>query len=76
MLVATETWLLLFITSKPPNLEVFKSIGEEVAELGNSELIVDYHTFNFDAANFTSGIYFYKIVAGNFVQTNKMLLIK
>jgi len=67
---------LLFITSNPPSLRVFNSIGEEVAELVNSELIADYYTLNFDVGNPTSSIYFYRIVSENFVQTNMMILIK
>ena len=62
-----------FITSKSPIPQNINCIGEEVAELVNGE---GYHTLNFDAANLTSVIYFFRIVAGNFVHTNKMLLIK
>ena len=58
------------------NLIVFNSIGEEVTKLVNQEMIAGYHSVNFDASNLSSGIYFYRISAGSFTKTNKMLLIK
>ncbi len=58
------------------SLKVFNSLGEEVAELVNREMTVGYHSVNFDASNLSSGIYFYRINVGSFVQTNKMILVK
>ncbi|MBU0558454.1 MAG: T9SS type A sorting domain-containing protein [Bacteroidetes bacterium] len=58
------------------SLKVFNSIGEEVAELVNNEMIAGYHSINFDASSLTSGIYFYRITTGNFTQTNKMILLR
>ncbi len=57
-------------------LKVFNSIGEEVAELVNKEMNAGNYSVKFDATNLSSGIYFYRISAGNFVKTNKMLLIR
>jgi hypothetical protein len=57
-------------------LKVFNSIGEEVAELVNSEMNAGYHSINFDGSNLSSGIYFYRISVGGFTQTNKMILVK
>lgn len=55
---------------------VFNSIGEEVAVLVNQEMNAGYHTVKFNANQLSSGIYFYRITAGEFVATKKMLLIK
>jgi len=57
-------------------LTIYNSIGQVVTELVNSEMSAGYHTVQFDGNNFSSGLYFYRINAGNFVETRKMMLIK
>ncbi|MBU1113936.1 MAG: T9SS type A sorting domain-containing protein, partial [Bacteroidetes bacterium] len=57
-------------------LKVYNAIGEEVAELVNREMNAGIQSINFDATNFSSGIYFYRISAGNFIETKKMVLMK
>lgn len=57
-------------------LKIYNSLGEEVAELLNNELDAGTYTFNYNASGLSSGIYFYTINAGSFVQTKKMMLIK
>jgi len=57
-------------------LTVVNALGQVVAELVNGELSAGIHDVTWDAANMTSGIYFYTIQADNFVQTRKMLLLK
>lgn len=57
-------------------INVYNTIGQEVAQLVNQELHVGNFEVTFDARNLPSGIYFYRLEAGNFVQTNKMILIK
>jgi len=47
-----------------------------VAVLVNELQEQGYHQINFDASGLPSGIYYYTINAGDFVQTRKMLLIK
>jgi hypothetical protein len=51
-------------------------LGQEVAELANEYQDKGYHTVNFNASNLPSGIYFYKINAGEFLDIKKMQLIK
>ena len=58
------------------SLKVFNVLGEEVADLLNKELASGSYNVNFDATQLTSGIYFYTLTRGNFVQTRKMLLLK
>lgn len=57
-------------------LTVFNSIGQEVARLVNEIQEPGSYSVTFDASALSSGVYFYKISAGNFVSTRKMLLIK
>ena len=58
------------------SLKVYDVLGREVTTLVNEELSTGTYNYNFDASKLTSGIYFYKISAGNFVETKKMILIK
>ncbi|MBO6620979.1 MAG: S8 family serine peptidase [Balneola sp.] len=57
-------------------LEVFNALGQKVAELVNGRKTAGWHTISFDASQLASGIYIYRITSGNFVKTNRMLLIK
>ncbi len=57
-------------------LTVYNSIGEKVAELINQNMSAGYHNINFDASSLSSGLYLYRISAGNFVDVKKMLLLK
>jgi hypothetical protein len=58
------------------SLKVYNVVGKEVAALVNEEKETGYHSIIFNANDFPSGVYFYKISAGSFIQTKKMLLIK
>lgn len=57
-------------------LKVFDVLGNEVATLVNGELNAGRHEVTFNAKNLSSGMYFYRIKAGNFVKTMKMILMK
>ena len=57
-------------------VKVFNVLGQEVAVVANNDFAVGNYTFNFDASNLTSGIYFYKLVGNNVNMTRKMLLLK
>ncbi|MCB0744187.1 MAG: T9SS type A sorting domain-containing protein [Ignavibacteriae bacterium] len=71
-------------TESKVRLNVFNVLGEEVAELVNNNLQAGFHSVQFDARSLNSGIYFYKIEAGDpsagsghgFVQIRKMMLLK
>lgn len=58
------------------SLKVFDIIGSEVATLVNEQQEAGTFSINFDASKLTSGIYFYQIKAGNFIETKKFILIK
>jgi hypothetical protein len=55
---------------------VYDVLGREIETLVNEELQAGNYEINVDASNFTSGVYFYRIQAGNFVQTRKMIFMK
>jgi len=55
---------------------IYNSLGEIVQTLINKNLEAGIHTYNFDADNLGSGIYYYKVVAGNNIQIRKMMLLK
>ncbi len=58
------------------SLSVFNVAGQEVATLVNGNLTAGSHTVNFDGANLTSGVYLYRLTAGSFTATQKMILMK
>jgi len=57
-------------------LTVYNALGQEVATLVNKTLNAGQHEYAFDGSNLVSGIYIYRLEADNFVQQNKMLLVK
>ncbi|NNL22682.1 MAG: T9SS type A sorting domain-containing protein, partial [Ignavibacteriaceae bacterium] len=57
-------------------LKVYDVLGMEVATLVNEEKPAGEYEIEFDANELTSGIYFYQIKAGNFIETKKMVLMK
>jgi hypothetical protein len=57
-------------------LKVYDVLGNEVATLVNEEKQAGSYEAKFDAAGLSSGMYFYKLQAGSFVETKKMLLLK
>ena len=57
-------------------LTVYNALGKEVATLVNSEKSAGTYKVDFSGAGLSSGIYFYKLNAGNFSQVKKMILMK
>jgi len=70
--------LLFFVSNSfiKTLLKIFNTLGEEVETLVNEEKPVGTYEVNWNAANLPSGVYFYRIQAGDFVQTRKMILLK
>ena len=57
-------------------LKVYDILGNEVKTLVNKEKEAGYHSIEFDGRNLPSGVYFYQLTTGNFIETKKMLLLK
>lgn len=57
-------------------LEVYNLLGQKVATLVNGDLKSGAYTYNWNAAGQATGVYFYRLVSGSFVQTKKMVLTK
>lgn len=67
-----------FSVPKPTNvtLKVFDVLGKEVAVLVNEMKQPGFHTVDFNGTNLSSGIYFYRIDAGEFTSVKRMVLVK
>ena len=61
---------------KDVQLKIFDILGREVKILVNEKLSPGIYEAKFDASMLPSGIYFYKLVAGNYYETKRMVLIK
>jgi hypothetical protein len=57
-------------------LDIYNAIGQKVASLINETKSAGNYAVDFNASTLTSGIYFYKISAGSFTETKKMILMK
>jgi hypothetical protein len=58
------------------SLIVYDVLGNEIATLVNEEKPIGRYEAEFDATGLPSGIYFYRLQAGGFVETKKMILLK
>jgi hypothetical protein len=57
-------------------VDIYNILGQKVATVVDRELSAGRHEIEFDGSGFASGIYFYRLKAGESVGTKKMLLIK
>ena len=57
-------------------LEVYNLVGQKVATLVNDYEQAGYKSINWNAAEVTTGIYYYKLTAGEFVSVRKLTLLK
>jgi hypothetical protein len=62
--------------SNEVTLEVFDMLGRKVSTLVNQRQEAGAYSVNFDATSFASGVYFYRLQAGNFVEMKKMMLVR
>ncbi len=58
------------------SLKVYDVLGKEIVTLVNEEKEAGEYAVEFDGANLTSGIYYYRLEAGIFSETRKMVLLK
>ncbi|GBD86987.1 hypothetical protein BMS3Abin03_00912 [bacterium BMS3Abin03] len=69
------------IAYKIPNenfvtLKIYNSLGEEIITLVNEVKQAGSYTVEFNGSSLPSGVYFYRLIAGNFVASKKMILIR
>lgn len=64
------------IHESPVKLSVYNTIGEEIAVLINEPLKAGVYKYSFDASALNSGVYFYRMSAGDFSETRRMILVK
>jgi hypothetical protein len=57
-------------------LSVYDLLGREVAVLVNEKKALGNYEVIFDATKLSSGVYFYRLQSGDFVQTRKLLLLR
>jgi hypothetical protein len=57
-------------------LKIYNSLGQEVATLVDGDLNAGIHTTQWNGSGAASGLYFYRLQAGDFVDTKKLLLLK
>ena len=61
---------------QPVSLRIYDILGNEIATLVNEEKPAGVYEIDFDASKYSSGVYFYKLQAGNFINVKKMMLLK
>jgi hypothetical protein len=64
------------VRSQHVTLKVFDVLGREVATLVNEEMRPGRYEQSFDGGNLASGVYFYRLQSGRFVETRKLLLLR
>jgi len=57
-------------------LKVYDLLGREIASLVNEHQTAGNYSMEFTARDLTSGIYFYTLTSGSFVDTRKLILLK
>lgn len=62
--------------SSQVSLKIFNTLGQEMETLVNEEKQVGTYEVNWNASNLQSGVYFYRLQAGDFISTKKMILMK
>ncbi len=58
------------------SLSIYNPLGEKILDLINEVLEPGVHQVEFDGQDFSSGVYFYKLKSGDFLQIKKMILMK
>jgi hypothetical protein len=63
-------------TKEHITLKIFDMLGREIATLVDEQKPTGTYSVRFDAGTLAGGVYFYRIIAGNFVETKKLILLK
>jgi hypothetical protein len=62
--------------SSKVRLSVYDVLGRELSVLVNERREAGVHEVKFDGSNLVSGVYFYRLRASDFIQTNRLVLLK
>jgi hypothetical protein len=65
-----------FASTTMTQLKVYDILGNEVTTLVNEQKEPGYYEVDFNAASFASGVYIYRLQAGSYVSTKKMMVLK
>jgi hypothetical protein len=57
-------------------IKIFNSLGQEIQTLVDEQKDAGYHYAEWNAAGYPSGVYFYRITNGSYVETKRMILTK
>ena len=57
-------------------LVIYSTLGTEITTLVNEQLSPGTYEVEWSASDFASGVYFYKLTAGEFTETKRMVLVK
>jgi hypothetical protein len=57
-------------------IKIYDILGKEVDVLVNKEYSAGVYSIDYDGSKLSSGVYFYKLCSGNFIETKKMMLVK
>jgi flagellar hook assembly protein FlgD len=57
-------------------LKVYDLLGREIKTLVNERQNAGQHSMTFDGSNYPSGVYFYRLQAGTYSQTKKLIELK
>jgi photosystem II stability/assembly factor-like uncharacterized protein len=57
-------------------LTIYNSLGQEVAKLVSEQMSAGIYTTEWNASGFASGVYYYRIEAGSFTETKKLVLLR
>ena len=60
----------------PYSLRIYDVLGREVATLVNESLKPGTYEVEFDGTNYPSGVYYYKLIASDYTDSKKMVLVK
>lgn len=58
------------------SLKIYDGLGREIQTLVNGKFSPGNYKIDFDGSNLASGVYFYKLESGNFIETKRMMLLK
>jgi len=58
------------------SLSIYNLQGREIVSLINGNMDAGYHSVIWNADNHSSGVYFVKMIAGEFINTQKLMLVK